>query len=114
MMVYYLCQECLNDRALTRLEREGRFSCPVASDHDPQLHPPVMITRGTKRRAALSYSRDSTLGQRRATEELVRRVEAAIEEVFEALDATDVLASAKRRNWRALARLPHGWQIGEK
>lgn len=114
MMAYYLCQECLNEQALTRLKRGTGFWCPVDSEHDPQLHAPIMITRGPKQRAVLAYSKDSTAKARKAMTERISQVEAAIPEIFEALHATDGFASAKKRKWRALDRLPNGWRIGER
>ena len=113
-MVYYLCQECLNDQALTRLRRGAGFWCPVDSQHDPQLHAPVMITRGRKGRAVLAHLKDSTTSQGKAVADMLSKVEAAIPEILEALDATDDLVSAKMRKWRALDRLPHKWRMGER
>ena len=70
-----------------------------------------MITRWPKNRAALAHSRRSTPEQLRTLTDLVARVEAAVPNIFEAFDATDGLVSAKRRKWRALAQLPHGWRL---
>ena len=117
MTAYYLCQECLYDRILTRLRRvtpRDRLRCPVDSEHDPRLHAPIIVMRGDKQRAILSYSKDSPASQRTGLAELLSKVEAAIPEVSEALDATESFIQAEWRKRQALDRLPHGWRVGQK
>jgi len=106
----YLCTECLDGQAIVRLRRAGGFWCPVNSDHNPQENPPILITRWPNR-ATMAYSRRSTPEQLRTLTALAARVEAALPAIFEAFDAAEGLASAKRRKWRALAQLPHGWRL---